>query len=257
MPAFPQVLDKAIEFAMCTVAAVNIYKGPASYAPKLSYCLNSTHHTGGELMKRVVAVLLICAGIQGCSLLTRPLDMPVIEEKLNRAMFTPASVGTLSLTPERRVVLVNFANNRFCAEAPTEIGIDVAALNKLKADATQGDKTKVGLEYLNAATNQNSVLNKRTQGMQLFLANSYFTCQMYMNGGLDERQMLEMQFQTLKIIEPLILEELKYLYKDHPKETTQLPQERPIKEGAKELTDSVLKEKSAKPNDPPTPTPGN
>ena len=162
-------------------------------------------------MKRLVALILICAGIQGCSLITRPLDMPVIEEKLNRAMFTNASVGTLSLTPERRVVLVNFSNNRFCAEAPTEVGIDVAALNKLKTDLSQGDKTKAGLEYVGAATNQNAVLNKRTQGVQLFLANSYFACQMYMNGGIDEKQLLQMQFETLKIAVPLIQAELKYL----------------------------------------------
>lgn len=209
-------------------------------------------------MKHLVSVSLICAVLQGCSLVTRPLDMPVIEEKLNRAMFADASVGTLSLTPERRVVLVNFSNNRFCAEAPTEIGIDVAALNKLKADASQGEKTSIGVDFLKAATNHNSVLNRRTQGMQLFLANAYFTCQMYMNGGIDEAQMLQMQFQTLKIIEPLIQEELKYLYKDQSKETEQgamNSQEDLIKKGAKELTDSVLKEKSAKPEESPKQTP--
>jgi hypothetical protein len=211
-------------------------------------------------MRRLIAVLLICAGIQGCSLFTKPLDKPVIEEKLNHSMFAKASVGTLSLTPERRVVLVNFSNNRFCAEAPTEIGIDVATLNKLKAEASHGDSTKAGLDLLKAATNQNAVLNKRTQGMQLFLANAYFTCQMYMNGGIDERQMLEMQFQTLKIVKPLIQEELKYLYKTQPTENEvagQDTQGESIKEGAKELTDSVLREKSKKPEDSPKPTPGN
>jgi hypothetical protein len=217
----------------------------------------SSPHTGDELMKRLVSVLLICTGIQGCSLITRPLEMPVIEEKLNHSMFAKATVGTLSLTPERRVVLVNFNNNRFCAEAPTEVGIDIAAISKLTAAVSEGKIGKAELETLFARTSQNAVLNKRTQGMQLFLANAYFACQMYMNGGIDERQLLEMQFQTLRIIEPLILEELKYLYKDHPRETTQLPQEQSIKEGAKELTDSVLKEKSAKPNDSSTPTPGN
>ncbi len=211
-------------------------------------------------MKPLIALLLICAGIQGCSLITRPLDMPVIEEKLNRAMFSNASVGTLSLTPERRVVLVNFSNNRFCAEAPTEIGIDVAALNKLKTDLSQGDKTKAGLEYVGAATNQNAVLNKRTQGVQLFLANSYFACQMYMNGGIDERQLLEMQFRTLEIAVPLIGAELKYLYKDQskaPEPQAGTEQGKAIQEKAKELTDSVLKEKSAKPEESPKPIPGN
>jgi hypothetical protein len=211
-------------------------------------------------MKPLVALLLVCAGIQGCSLITRPLDMPVIEEKLNRSLFANASVGTLSLTPERRVVLVNFSNNRFCAEAPTEIGIDVAVLNKLKGAASQGDKIKAEGEYLNAATNQNAVLNKRTQGVQLFLANSYFACQMYMNGGIDERQLLQMQFQTLQITVPLIEAELKYLYKDESTAAESAaghPQGQSIKKTAEELTDSVLKEKSAKPEESPKPTPGN
>jgi hypothetical protein len=217
-------------------------------------------------MKPLVALLLICAGIQGCSLITRPLDMPVIEEKLNRARFTNASVGTLSLTPERRVVLVNFSNNRFCAEAPTEIGIDVAALNKLKTDLSQGDK-KAGLEYVGAASNQNAVLNKRTQGVQLFLANSYFACQMYMNGGIDAAQLLQMQFETLKIAVPLIRAELKYLYKDQSKETDSEAkatdsaaetQGEIIKKQAEDLTNSILNEKNKnkKPEEAPQPTPG-
>ena len=222
-------------------------------------------------MKPLVALLLICAGIQGCSLITRPLDKPVIEEKLNRAMFTNASVGTLSLTPERRVVLVNFSNNRFCAEAPTEIGIDVATLNKLKGDMSQADQTKFGMELMTKATNQNAVLNKRTQGVQVFLANSYFACQMYMNGGIDAGQLLKMQFETLQIAVPLIEAELKYLYRDdrakaglnNQSKATEpdmkLPQGDAIDKKAKELTDSILNEKSKnkKPEEAPQPTPGN
>lgn len=211
-------------------------------------------------MKPLVALLLICAGIQGCSLITRPLDMPVIEEKLNRAMFSNASVGTLSLTPERRVVLVNFSNNRFCAEAPTEVGIDVATLNKMKGELSQGEQTKIGGELETKATNLNVVLNKRTQGVQVFLANSYFACQMYMNGGIDAAQLLKMQFETLKITVPLIEAELKHLYKDEPKAAepeAKLPQGDTIIKKAEELTDSVLREKSAKPEEAPQPTPGN
>ena len=222
-------------------------------------------------MKPLVALLLICAGIQGCSLITRPLDKPVIEEKLNRAMFTNASVGTLSLTPERRVVLVNFSNNRFCAEAPTEIGIDVATLNKLKGDMSQADQTKFGMELMTKATNQNAVLNKRTQGVQVFLANSYFACQMYMNGGIDAAQLLKMQIETLELTLPLIEAELKYLYRDdrakaglnNQSKATEpdmkLPQGDAIDKKAKELTDSILNEKSKnkKPEEAPQPTPGN
>jgi len=100
--------------------------------------------------------------------------------------------------------------------------------------------------------------------MQLFLANAYFTCQMYMNGGIDEAQLLEMQFQTLKIVKPLIDAELKYLYKEQPpnekppnETTTQSQVDKSIKESAKEAADAVLKQKSAKPEESPKPTDGN
>ena len=208
-------------------------------------------------MKRFIALSIAALSIQGCSFFTRPLDKPVIEERLNASWGSAASVGTLSLTPERRVVLVNFRNNRFCAEAPTEVGIDVAALNKLKAELSQANKATAGIESLTASVNQNAVLNRRTQGMQLFLANSYFTCQMYMNGGIDERQLLEMQFQTLKIVEPLISAELPYLYKEAPEKvtttTTQAQMGQSVRDAAKQAADAVLSEKSAKPEESPKP----
>ena len=119
---------------------------------------------------------------------------------MNPSWNSQASVGTLSLTPERRVVLVNFRNNRFCAEAPTEVGIDVATLNKVRAALSHQEQVSGGVESVGATANQNAVLNRRTQGVQLFLANAYFICQMYMNGGIDEAQMVEFQLRTLNTL---------------------------------------------------------
>ncbi len=167
-------------------------------------------------MKRwaTLATLIWAMGMQGCAFFTKPLEMPVIEEKLNRSWMNGAAVGTLSLTPERRVVLVNFSNNRFCAEAPTEVGVDLASISEFAAKLASGDPGKPSLEskLLQTLSSKNDVLNKRTQGMQLFLANAYFTCQMYMNGGIDAAQMLEMQFQALKYATPLIEQELGLMY---------------------------------------------
>lgn len=74
--------------------------------------------------------------ISGCSIFISPNQIPVIEEKLNRDFIDDSSaVGTLSLTPERRIVLVNFFNNRFCAEVPAEIGQDISQLIKATANA--------------------------------------------------------------------------------------------------------------------------
>lgn len=218
-------------------------------------------------MHKFLQVAALALLLPGCAFFTKPLEQPVIEEKLNPAWLSPATVGTLSLTPERRVVLVNFRNNRFCAEAPTEVGLDLANALKASVEAARGDAVKIGAAIERALTAQNQVLNRRTQGMQLFLANAYFTCQMYMNGGLDERQMLEMQFQTLKIVEPLIAAELPYLHrgdnespvkpKDTSSNTNTGNQSNGIKKGAQDATDAVLQQKSARPEESPKPATGN
>lgn len=208
---------------------------------------------------RPVSFAVVIALLSGCALLTKPSERPVIEEKLNPAWGSPAAVGTLSLTPERRVVLVNFRNNRFCAEAPTEIGADIASVLSAKLSGGQVDKATVDAAINSAIAMQNTVLNKRTQGMQLFLANSYFACQMYMNGGIDERQLLEMQFLTLKIVEPLILAELPYLYqgqkngtKDDKPASTVVPKSADaIKDDVSKTVTDILNKKSAKPDEAP------
>lgn len=212
-------------------------------------------------MKNLFLVILTAINIQGCALFTKPLEQPVIEEKLNRQWLSKASVGTLSLTPERRVVLVNFRNNRFCAEAPTEIGIDLASAISANISGSQAEKAKIEAAVKSALSSQNSVLNKRTQGMQLFLANSYFTCQMYMNGGLDERQLLEMQLETLKMVEPLISTEIKQMYKMNGEKdevhktsaTSKSPDS--IKSDVNKTVSDILEKKSAKPTEAPQPEP--
>ena len=155
--------------------------------------------------------------LSGCSYFTRPLEQPVIEKQLNRSLFRSAQVGTLSLTPERRVVLVNFRNNRFCAEAPTEVGLDMSSLLKITAQASKGDELKAGLEAISAAASNNAVLNKRTQGMQLFLANAYFICQMYMNQAINEVTLIKLQLETLNSIAPLIEKEVDLMYQNQAK----------------------------------------
>lgn len=210
-------------------------------------------------MKHVAAITVLSVLMPGCALFTKPLERPVIEEKLNPDWGSPATVGTLSLTPERRVVLVNFRNNRFCAEAPTEIGVDLNSLLSARLSGGQAGAVNVDGGLNTKVSSQNMALNKRTQGIQLFLANAYFTCQMYMNGGIDERQLLEMQFQTLKIVEPLISTELSYMYqhqggKDEgtqPKSTG--ASSNTIKKDASDTVTEILNQKSAKPDESPKP----
>lgn len=114
--------------------------------------------------------VLILALLSGCAVFTPPLEHPVIEEKLNRSFIDDTSaVGTISLTPERRVVLVQFQNNRFCAEAPTEVGSNISKLVEATASADDSTGREIGLGALLAGNYSNAVLNKRSQGVQLSL----------------------------------------------------------------------------------------
>lgn len=169
---------------------------------------------------QLMMILAVALVLSACSHFTRPLEQPVIEEKLNKSLLSDAEVGTLSLTPERRVVLANFSNGRFCAEAPTEVGVDISRLLKIAAEASKGDEFKAGLEAISAAASSNAVLNKRTQGMQLYLASSYFLCQMYMNGAIDEFRLVDLQLRTLNAVAPLIEKEIGYMYQAGPEGVT-------------------------------------
>lgn len=179
---------------------------------------------------KIPALLFVSIILSGCSLFTPPLEHPVIEEKLNRGLIDDSSaVGTLSLTPERRVVLVKFAEkgkngkiispSRFCAEAPTEVGADVARLTKAAATLEKPEEVKAGLEAITATTVGNAVLNKRTQGLQLFQSSSYFLCQMYMNEAINKEQLMLLQLQTLNTAGQLINQEVPLLYEKNTEAT--------------------------------------
>lgn len=163
-------------------------------------------------MRKVLMILGVTSLLQACSHFTPPMERPVIEEKLNSRFMTSAAVGTLSLTPDRRVVLVNFDTNRFCAEAPTEVGSDLSRVLQATAEADVPAEVKAKIGLATAIVSSNSVLNKRTQGMQLFLANSYFVCQMYMNKAINETQLLQYQMTVFNSAASLIEKELSFLY---------------------------------------------
>lgn len=176
---------------------------------------------------KVLAVGLI-GGISGCSLFTPPQEQPVIEQTLNSSVLWKAKVGTLSLTPDRRVVLVNFDSGRFCAEAPTEVGSDLSRAFKAVAEADIPAEVKANVGMAAAISSSNSVLNHRTQGMQLFLANSYFVCQMYMNNAISSKELLDYQKQVFDAAAVIIKAEIPYLYKQAATEAINSPKKDPV-----------------------------
>ena len=164
-------------------------------------------------LKKFTLLFFTLAVFSGCSTFIPPSDYPVIKEKLNRSFIDDTdAVSTLSLTPERRVIIANHRTKRFCAEAPTEVGLDVSKLASLAAQLEKPGELSAALTAVLASSRQNSVLNKRTQGLQLFMATSYFVCQMYMNEAITNTQLLEIQLEALNAIAPLIEKEIPFLY---------------------------------------------
>ncbi|WP_152551439.1 hypothetical protein [Polycyclovorans algicola] len=162
---------------------------------------------------KICCYAVFTALLSGCAAFIAPSDYPVIEDKLNRSFIDDeGAVSTLSVTPERRVIIANHQTKRFCAEAPTEVGLDVSKLASLAAKLEKPGELSAALSAVLASSRQNSVLNKRTQGLQLFLATSYFVCQMYMNEAITNEQLLEIQLKAINAVGPLIDKEIPYLY---------------------------------------------
>ena len=196
------------------------------------------------LNSRIAFALLACAICSSCSLLTRPMERPVIEEGQRTFFFAPTSLGVLAITPERRVVLRNFSNGRSCSENPTEVGIDLSSAAKAVASAELQDKVKADLGLALAAASSNSILNRRSQGMQLYLARAYRICEQYMNGAIDEQTYLERQDSLFSAIIPLIAYELPYFYKDETgKPPMRAPASTPSQPVSEKTPDEMLPSK--------------
>lgn len=168
---------------------------------------------------QLTLVILASGSVASCSVFTRPQEKPVIEEGQRTFFFAPTSLGVLAVTPERRVILHNFSNGRFCAENPTEVGIDLSSAIRVIASADIQDKSKAEIGLALAAASRNSALNKRSQGMQLYLAGVYSLCQMYMNNAIDETSLVEQQLKLVERAAELIKYEFQYFYRQETHET--------------------------------------
>ena len=198
-------------------------------------------------------IISLCVVLGGCSLFTPKMNNPVIEDKLGPSLFSKKeNIGTLSLTPERRVVLVNFFNQRFCAEAPSEAGLDLSIIMNASASADAATQGNIALGLLVGSSSGNSVLNKRSQAVQMFLANSYYTCQMYMNGAISGEQMVEFQLKTLNQITPVLMAELPLLYGSTEKSVESKVKPLDVNEAIKDLFKSSLKTTEQEQSEKPT-----
>ncbi len=202
---------------------------------------------------KYMALLLSALTLTGCSIFTPKMNDPVIEDKLGPSFWTKReNIGTLALTPERRVVLVNFFNQRFCAEAPSETGLDLSNVINATGSADATTQGSIALGLLIGSSSGNSVLNKRSQAVQMFLANSYYTCQMYMNGAISGEQMVEFQLKTLNQLTPVLIAELPLLYGSTEKPTESKVEPLDVNQAIKDLFNSSLKTSDQEQSEKPT-----
>ena len=127
-----------------------------------------------------------------CGTFTYPEHKPVIEDALKTSFFGEATMGILAVTPERRMVIQEHKSGKFCAEYPTDVGVDLSNAMQLVTSAEIPDKVKAELSLAMASASNNRVLNKRSYSLQLFLSASYALCQAGLNSNLtDERYIQE------------------------------------------------------------------
>ncbi len=108
---------------------------------------------------------------------------------------------------------MNFKSGRFCSEAPTETGVDISSLLKVAAKADAAGEYEASIAALNAVSQNSKVLNRRSQGVQLFSAYAYFLCQMHLNDAIHKDDWFELLTHALNTVRPLIQTEIPLLHK--------------------------------------------
>lgn len=114
-------------------------------------------------------------------------------------------VGTLSVTADRRVVLVRLQENsasaagRFCAEPPLDADRNITSALKAMQDlSTDKIESSVKVELARSFAQIFPGFVRRTQGLQLYREAMYNLCQNYLNHAITEDTL---QTQSLKYFE--------------------------------------------------------
>lgn len=163
---------------------------------------------------RGLLVACLVTSLSACSVFTPPNQKPVIEDNFRQGPFySKAEIGIISLSPDRRVVLNHFENKKFCAEPPTEVGLESASVFRAIAEGSLSAEQKAKLATEMAAASKNQVLNRRGQAIQYYAVGSYALCQAYMNNVIrDEKDYMKAYLKLSEDAAKLIAEEVKYLH---------------------------------------------
>jgi len=143
----------------------------------------------------------------GLKMFTPPDNNPVIEDRFQKEQGDEI-VASLALDPQKRLFITNLDSGRFCSEFPTEVGLDTNSTDKLILSLKKEGVASADLQKVKTRLAQYQTFNRRSQSLQLFLAASYYYCQLYMNGDLDESALVATQLYLFEKTAELMSYEL-------------------------------------------------
>jgi len=155
----------------------------------------------------VITSLLMLSGC-GLNMFAGSKSPMVIDSVDNR-------VGTLSVTADRRVVLVRLQENsasaagRFCAEPPLDADQSVTnALAAMRELSTDKIEASVKVELARSFAQIFPAFVRRTQGLQLYREAMYNLCQNYLNHAINDDTLQTQSMKYFDVSVKLIEQEL-------------------------------------------------
>lgn len=161
---------------------------------------------------RTPFLIILVATLSGCALFGSPKEHPIIEDHANEGWFGSKKVNVFSATAERRVVIVKFPDNKFCAEPPPDVAESLVSSLSLLAQASAKETTagevRARLDATRTLATSIRSLFVRSQGAQFLRDGLYHLCQAYLNSTIKEAQYIELYKELLTISQALIVLEL-------------------------------------------------
>lgn len=127
----------------------------------------------------------------GCSIVTPPLEKPVIEQKTHN-WFNTQKISVFSSTASRRQVLVKFPENQICAEAPPDVAETILSslelLIKKRTKDGSAERYDADLELNKTLLTIADRLFERTQGAQFFRDGAFHLCLAKINKSISANE---------------------------------------------------------------------
>ena len=193
------------------------------------------------MIKTCFSTAFLCLMLSACGMkmFTSPDHNPVIEDRFQKQQGDEI-VASLALDPQKRLFITNLNSGRFCSEFPTDVGLDTNSSDKLLLSLKKEGVADVDLQKVKTRLAQYQTFNHRSQSLQLFLAASYYYCQLYMNGNLDESALVATQLYLFEKTAELLSYEIQVTQGNTANPVTQSHITPPVSLKPTSSADSVL-----------------